>query len=81
LYVVVYYCNSFLQGLFLGGFIPTLLGILFLIVTRVPPDDDEISGAKTVLQVERLRKLGATSSLKVIKATLHRFLYYNVYEL
>ena len=65
LYIIVYYCNSFLQGFFLGGFLPTLLGILFLVFTRTRPDIDEESGARTAQQVERLRKLGNTSSLKV----------------
>ena len=65
LYFIVFHCNSFVQGFCLGGFLPTLLGVLFLAFTRATPEDDDKSGTRTAQQVDRLRKLGTSSSLKV----------------
>ncbi|KAL5254155.1 hypothetical protein ACHWQZ_G013804 [Mnemiopsis leidyi] len=64
LYLIAFHFNSFLQGFCLGGFLPAVLGILFLAFTRASPDDENKSGTRTAQQVDRLRKLGSSSSLK-----------------
>lgn len=62
-YLTVYHCSYFLQGMVVGILIPVVGGVVVLLKTRSSITETSM-GLRAALQCNRLRKLGAKSSLK-----------------
>ena len=63
-YFTFYHCSTFFQGVVVGVFIPVVGGVIVVLKTRPSPNDGSVE-TRAAQQCNRLRQLGAKSSLKV----------------